>query len=139
MQNNDSVGDYFATAAGAVIAVFALFGLCLWVVYKLFGLLFKLALWLTGVRWVSRMLKRQVQEYWTWRNSADWKIQLYERQVEREWEYVRRDVPWDQLRPGFRPLKTRLVGWFYNQSFPAWVRFRLMAKPAKPRRRQEVL
>lgn len=139
MQNNNSVGDYFATAAGAVIAILAMCGLCLWVVYKFLGLLVRLVLWLVGVRWASQMLKRQFHEYWAWRNSSAWKLQRYEREVEREWEYVRRNVPWDQLRPGFRPLGTRLVEWFQDQSFPAWVRFRLTAKPAKPRRRQEVV
>lgn len=139
MQDNDSVGDYLTMAAGAVIAVLGLIGIFLWLAYKLLGLLVRLVLWLVGIRWAIRAAKRQFQEYWVWRNSAAWKLRRYERQVAREWEYIRRDVPWDQLRPGFRSLGARLVEWFQDRSFPAWIHFRLTAKPAKTRGKQEAL
>ena len=139
MQDNDSTSDYFAMAAGAVIAILGLIGLCLWAAYKLLGLLIRLALWLVGFRWASRAVKRQFQEYWAWRSGAAWKLQRYQRQVEREWEYVRRDVPWDQLRPGFKSLGARLVEWFQDRSFLAWVRFRFTAPRAKTRDKQETL
>jgi len=135
----DNGADYLGAVAGLVFLVAGLVFGALWVACKLIRLVFRFAWWLCGGRWLARRLLREFRDYWAWRSGADWKLERNLRQVEREWEYVRRDVPWDQLRPGFRSLGARIGGWFRDRSFPAWVRARLTTKAGKNLAKKEAV
>lgn len=136
---DDNAPDYADMLVGLLFATAWLIIGALWVVYRLARLLLRFAWWLSGGRWLVRRLLREFRDYWAWRSGPAWKLERYERQVAREWEYIRRDVPWDQLRPGFQPLGTRLLEWFQDRSFPVWLRSRRKAKSGKsPAERQSV-
>ena len=138
MKENNAA-DYAGAVVGVVFLVAGLVFGALWVAFKLIRLVLRLVWWLCGGRWLARRLFQEFRDYWAWRSGSAWKLERFERQVEREWEYVRRDVPWDQLRPGFRSLGARIGGWFRDRSFPAWVSARLKAKAGKSLARKEAV